>query len=222
MLVYHLRLKSKESDWLAVRDNDVFNTPENSNKILLILKLSYDNLSSHLKKCFSYCSLFPKDYKFDRETLIRLRMAEGFLHPSTRGNQDSLEDIGNDYLRSLLSSSFFQVWRKDDFGAIKTLSCGALIFVPRKDDFGDIKKFKMHDLVHDLALSCVGNHEAMIFKASEMEADVSRIRRLRLIMEEGTSRTLSDVLNNAEKLRTIFSKTKLLFIRVHLATSVCV
>ncbi|XP_026381279.1 putative disease resistance protein RGA3 [Papaver somniferum] len=30
-----MRLKRKDSDWLAIRDNDVFNTPENPNKIIL-------------------------------------------------------------------------------------------------------------------------------------------------------------------------------------------
>ncbi|XP_026417432.1 putative disease resistance protein RGA1 [Papaver somniferum] len=180
-----MRMKQKESDWLAIRDNDVFNTPENPNKIILILKLSYDNLSSPLKKCFSYCSLFPKDYEFNRETLIRLWTAEGFLHPSTGRNQSSLEDIGNYYILSLLSSSFFQDVERGDL-----------------DD--TIISFKMHDLVHDLALSVVGSHEVMILTACEMENDVSQIRRLQLIKEEGESSAFSNVLTNANKLRTVF------------------
>ncbi|XP_026428085.1 disease resistance protein RGA2-like isoform X2 [Papaver somniferum] len=179
-----MRLKKKESDWLAIRDDDVFNTPENPNKIILILKLSYDNLPSHLKKCFSYCSLFPKDHKLNRETLIQLWMAEGFLHPSTGRNQISPEYVGNDYFLSLLSSSFFQDVETDD-------------------ELGDIETFKMHDLVHDLALSVVGSHEVTILNTSEMENDVSGIRRLRLMMEE-VSRPSSNVSKNAEKLRTVF------------------
>ncbi|XP_026441105.1 putative disease resistance protein RGA3 [Papaver somniferum] len=177
-----MRFKRKESDWLAIRDNDVFNTPENPNKIILVLKLSYDNLSSDLKKCFSYCSLFPKDYLINRETLIQLWTVEGFLHPSTRGNQNSLEDVGNDYFLSLLSSSFFQ-------DVIK-------------DDLGDIIYFKMHDLVHDLSLSVSGSNQVMILKLSEMGKDFSQIRRVQLIMEKEVQKT--DILNNAVKLRTIF------------------
>ncbi|XP_026438662.1 putative disease resistance protein RGA3 isoform X2 [Papaver somniferum] len=179
-----MRLKRKESDWLAIRDDDVFNTPENPNRIILILKLSYDHLPSHLKKCFSYCCLFPKDWEFHRETLIRLWIAEGFIHPSTGGNQNSLEAIGNDYFLSLLSSSFFQVVYKDDI-------------------LGDIESCKMHDLVHDLALSVVGSHEFATLNTSEMENEVSQVRRLRLIMK-GKPPILFDALNSATKLRTIF------------------
>lgn len=95
-----MRLKKKESDSVAIRDDDVFNTPENPNKIIPILKLSYDNLPSHLKQCFSYCCLFPKDWEYNRETMIRLWIAEGFIHPSNAGNRSSLEDIANTYFLS--------------------------------------------------------------------------------------------------------------------------
>ncbi|XP_026429135.1 uncharacterized protein LOC113325126 [Papaver somniferum] len=112
-------------------------------------------------------------------------MAEGFIHPSNGGNRNSLEDIGNDYFLSLLSNSFFQD-------------------VQKKDKLGDIKTFKMHDLVHDLALSVVvGSQEVTILSTSEMENDVSQIRRLRLITE-GIPKKEFDILKGATKLRTIF------------------
>ncbi|XP_026377569.1 putative disease resistance protein RGA3 [Papaver somniferum] len=138
-----LRLKNDESDWLAIRDNDVFNTPENPNSIIQILKMSYDNLPSHLKRCFSYCCLFPKDGRYQRETLIQLWMAEGFLHPSNGGgNQNLPEDIGNHYFCSLLSNSFFQD--------------------VEYDQLGNVNELKMHDLVHDLAQSVVDRHEVIV------------------------------------------------------------
>ncbi|XP_026381421.1 disease resistance protein RGA2-like [Papaver somniferum] len=178
-------LQSDERHWLSFRDNKSLETPENHNGgIIPILKLSYDTLPSHLKQCFSYCCLFPKDWRYNRETMIRLWMAEGFIHPSHGGNRNSLEDIGNDYFLSLLSSSFFQDVETDDH-------------------FGDIETFKMHDLVHDLALSVIDSHEVAYLNTSAMENDVSRIRRLRLMLE-GTSQKKVDVLKHATKLRTIF------------------
>ncbi|XP_026380515.1 putative disease resistance protein RGA3 [Papaver somniferum] len=99
-----MRLKKDECDWVAIRDNKILNTPENPNKILQILKLSYDNLPSHLKQCFSYCSLFPKHWDFNRETLIQLWMAEGFLYLSDGGNQNSLEDIVHDLAQTVVGS----------------------------------------------------------------------------------------------------------------------
>ncbi|XP_026420255.1 putative disease resistance protein RGA3 [Papaver somniferum] len=176
---------SDERQWLSFRDNKSLETLGNhSAGIIPILKLSYNNLPSHLKQCFSYCCLFPKDWKFDRETLIQLWMAEGFIHLSNGGNQNLLEDIGNDYFLSLLSRSFFQ--------DVET------------NLLGDIIPFKMHDLVHDLALSVVaGSHKVMIPNTSEMENDSSQVRRLLLTMK-GTPKTYFDALNEATKLRAIF------------------
>ncbi|XP_026451743.1 putative disease resistance protein RGA1 [Papaver somniferum] len=177
--------QSDERHWLSIRDHRSLHTPKNqSGGIIPILKLSYDNLKSHLKQCFSYCCLFPKDWRINRETLIRLWMAEGFLHSSHGGNDNSLEDIGNDYFYSLLSNSFFQDVEYNSIGEIKT--------------------FKMNNLVHDLAQSVIGSHEATILNASEMGKDVSDIRRLLLMTEEGMSKTGFKVLNNSKKLRTIF------------------
>ncbi|XP_026381381.1 putative disease resistance protein RGA3 [Papaver somniferum] len=113
-----MRLKKTELEWLSIRDNDILNTPENQNKTNLILKLSFDNLPSHLKQCFSYCCVFPKGWEIKRETLIQLWMAEGFIQPSHRDCKRSIEDIGNDYFQNLLSSSFFQDVEKDKLGDI--------------------------------------------------------------------------------------------------------
>ncbi|XP_026380101.1 putative disease resistance protein RGA3 [Papaver somniferum] len=74
-----LHLKRKESDWRSIRDDDIWNTSDNKRKILSVLKLSYNNLPSHLKQCFSYCSIFPKNWEISKEALVRLWMAEGFL-----------------------------------------------------------------------------------------------------------------------------------------------
>ncbi|CBI23756.3 unnamed protein product, partial [Vitis vinifera] len=66
----------------------------------------YYYLPSHLKRCFSYCSIFPKDYKFKKEKLVLLWMTEGLLEQSK--NKKRMEEVGNLYFQELLSKSFFQ------------------------------------------------------------------------------------------------------------------
>ncbi|GAB2298430.1 hypothetical protein Dimus_032496 [Dionaea muscipula] len=91
---------TREIMWLSLMENELPKIPEGRDKIMAILKISYHHLPSPLKNCFAYCSLFPKDYEMDKETLISLWMAEGFIIPSYEGQ--SLEDAGEMYFLNLL------------------------------------------------------------------------------------------------------------------------
>ncbi|XP_026437166.1 putative disease resistance protein RGA3 isoform X2 [Papaver somniferum] len=172
-----LYLKREESYWVSINDDkNLWVQPENK-RVIPILKLSYDNLASPLKLCFSNCCLFPKDWEIEREILIRVWMAEGFLQSSTEVNSRSFEDIGNDYFEFLLWNSFFQNTWQDELGVIRTC--------------------RMHDLVHDLAMSVVDCNEFGIGK----KEDVSQVRHLQLICD-GSSST-AEVLSKAKNLRTV-------------------
>ncbi|XP_026430907.1 putative disease resistance protein RGA4 [Papaver somniferum] len=173
-----------ETSWLSILEHDSLKTIDARTKITSILKLSYDKLPSHLKLCFSYCSLFPKDVEIDKITLIQLWMAEGFLHPSQDGNQLSQEDVGNHYFHSLLADSFFQI--------------------VKKDKLGDIETCKMPGLVHDLALSVNGVHDIKIVDSNDIES-ISEFRRLQLDLDAQTSKTFSKVLEKAKRVRSIVS-----------------
>ncbi|PRQ16048.1 putative P-loop containing nucleoside triphosphate hydrolase, leucine-rich repeat domain, L [Rosa chinensis] len=123
-----LHSERERRQWLHVRDNEIWSLPENDN-IMAALKLSYNALPPHLKPCFAFCSLFPKDYQFLSEEIISLWMAQGFLK-SLRENEDFTE-MGLDYIRQFCSKSLFQL----------EVDCKTSV------------QFKIHDLVHDLAIS---------------------------------------------------------------------
>ncbi|XP_049344225.1 putative disease resistance protein RGA3, partial [Solanum verrucosum] len=121
--------RNKEKhEWWAILDGNPLVADENSLK--KILKLSYVNLPSpYLKKCFAYFAMFPKDFKFEKDKLIQLWMAEGFLRPSQE--IPVMEDVGNKFFQILLQYSLLQDVELDEHN--NTTRC------------------KMHDLVHDLA-----------------------------------------------------------------------
>ena len=124
-----LQSKEEKEEWLRILNSNIWDLPED-NSILPALQLSYYYLPSHLKRCFNYCSMFPKGYKFNKDRLILLWMAEGFLRSPT--DKETMEQLGSEYFHELLSRSFFQ-----------QLSGRETCFV-------------MHDLINDLALFTSG------------------------------------------------------------------
>ncbi|KAL4598130.1 hypothetical protein ACB092_11G037500 [Castanea dentata] len=95
------------------------------NGIIPVLELSYQYLPSHLKRCFAYCSLFPKDYEFEENELVLLWMGEGLVQETDRNMP--MEDLGGKYFHDLLRRSFFQQSSNNE------------------------SLFVMHDLISDLA-----------------------------------------------------------------------
>ncbi|XP_027909448.1 putative disease resistance RPP13-like protein 1 [Vigna unguiculata] len=93
--------KSSVSEWESVFQNEIWEFSQERCDIIPALALSYIHLPSHLKVCFAYCALFPKDYEFKKEHLMHLWMTENLLHyPS--------ENFCKQYFNDLLSRSFFQ------------------------------------------------------------------------------------------------------------------
>ncbi|WMV43253.1 hypothetical protein MTR67_036638 [Solanum verrucosum] len=123
-----LRFERKERLWEHVRDSEICNLRQDNSSIMPALKLSYHHLPLDLRQCFAYCAVFPKDTEMEKEKIISLWMAHGFL--LSKGNME-LEDVGNEVWEELYLRSFFQ--------EIEVRS--------GKTDF------KMHDLIHDLATS---------------------------------------------------------------------
>ena len=125
-----LRCKEDPAEWRSILNSELWELPNNRSDILPALILSYSYLPSHLKRCFAYCSIFPKGWKIEKWRLICLWMAEGIL--PERRTKRRLEDIGAECLQELLSRSFFQ-------------------FDPHQSSL-----VLMHDLVHDLAQYVAG------------------------------------------------------------------
>ncbi|GAU46059.1 hypothetical protein TSUD_401390, partial [Trifolium subterraneum] len=124
------------------------------NNINPVLRLSYHNLPSNRKRCFAYCSIFPKGYGFDKGGLIKFWMAEGLLKCSGSDKSEE-EELGNEIFSDLESISFFQ----------KSSSY-----------------FVMHDLVNDLAKSVSGEF-CMQIEGSRVEGIPERTRHIRLSLD---------------------------------------
>ncbi|KAM1941494.1 hypothetical protein ACFX13_029068 [Malus domestica] len=99
---------------------------QQENSILPSLRLSFHYLPTYLKQCFAYCSIFPKDYEFEKDNLVQLWMAVGLI--SQAEGEEIMEEVGENYFNELVSRSLIQRSRTEEPG------------------------FTMHDLINDLAL----------------------------------------------------------------------
>ncbi|XP_065617030.1 disease resistance protein RGA2 [Quercus suber] len=172
--------KVDEREWEFVRDNEIWRLKQNAGDILSTLKLSYNQLPFHLKQCFAYCSVFPKDFQFDNNLLIQFWMAHGILQSPVHENQE-LEDVGELYIKDLLLRSFFQDVNQEDICRYT---------------------FKMHDLVHDLALSIAKCECSVVTKKSTLAAGVCHLS----FLENGQEATTQ--LEKLSKVQTIIFKTE--------------
>lgn len=74
-----LYTKSSFQEWKGILSSEIWDLSYEDSNVIPALRLSYHYPRSYLKRCFAYCSLFPKGYEFDKEYLILLWMVENFL-----------------------------------------------------------------------------------------------------------------------------------------------
>ncbi|KAK4733235.1 hypothetical protein R3W88_007496 [Solanum pinnatisectum] len=196
--------------WTEVLNSNLWDLPSKKYSVLPSLRLSYHHLPPNLRRCFGYCSIFPKGYELNKKDLILLWMAEGFVQPMA---QITMEEVGNGNFTELQSRCFFQ------------------------ESSQNRSLFVMHDLVHDLALSvsrrtCIQLEENWkcrfyencekaryfscirskydVFRKFEMLSEMKRLRTfLPLASSEGaefcylTKKVLSDILPKLSCLRVL-------------------
>ncbi|KAJ0613152.1 putative virus X resistance protein-like, coiled-coil [Helianthus annuus] len=173
--------KSSSNDWQRVKDSNIWNLQENN--VLPALKLSYDNLAPHLKRCFSYFCLFPKGHELKKDELILLWVANGFIPP--KEETDNLYVIGEEFFNCLIWKSLFQVEKGNKY-----------------ED--GIDRCKMHDLVHDMARH-VMKHDCLVIEPACNEVKIlDEVLHLSSSCPDEKLNLSSEDLGKLTSLRSIF------------------
>ncbi|EEC72920.1 hypothetical protein OsI_06759 [Oryza sativa Indica Group] len=76
-----LRMDHHMTHWKNVQKSELWELKQEETDILPALQLSYMYLPLHLKRCFSFCAVYPKDYNFEKDSLCEIWVAEGFVEP---------------------------------------------------------------------------------------------------------------------------------------------
>ncbi|WOK93627.1 disease resistance protein RGA1 [Canna indica] len=169
-----LQHETDEESWIDVSESKLWELDEKD--ILPALRISYSRMPNYLKPCFLYCSMFPKYHEFEKETLVALWMAQGYIKSRS---DEIMEDIGSQYFDELQNRSFF-----DPKG------------LARYD------RFLMHDNIHDLAQHISGD-EGFAIVNRKLCDDLDRVRHL-YVETNGEKLMESLVGKKLRPLRTIF------------------
>ncbi|XP_058079874.1 putative disease resistance protein RGA3 [Magnolia sinica] len=174
-----MRSKMTTQDWKDILQSQTWEIRDIAKGILPALLLSYYNLPVHLKQCFAYCSIFPKDYKMHKDTLVQLWLAQGFIKPD---GKREMEAIGGEYFDELLAQSLFQKVVNDfEFEKVRCT---------------------IHDLLHDL-IQFITKNECCIFENGKSDSSsVLTVRHSSFIATWETSH-IPAPLCHAKKLRTL-------------------
>ncbi|XP_031275793.1 putative disease resistance protein RGA3 [Pistacia vera] len=182
-----LRFKTNIGEWQSVLESEMWEIEQVERGIFPPLLLSYYDLPFTLKKCFSYCAIFPKDYEIEKDELIKLWMAQSYLRDER--NKD-MELIGEEYFENLAMRSFFQDFKKNEYD-------------------GSIESCKMHDIVHDFAQLLTKNECLSIktdnYVESQLKSSFKKARHSMVILR-GERDSFPTSICNENKLRSLLVK----------------
>jgi len=115
-----------------------------------VVSLSYNHLPSRLKPCFLHLSIFPEDFEIEKKHLVNRWVAEGLVADDT--TTITLEEVAENYFYELISRSLIQPSKLDILGNVKTC--------------------RVHDIVHDIAVS-ISRQENYAFIHGEHTSNIS-------------------------------------------------
>ncbi|XP_030958464.1 putative disease resistance protein RGA3 [Quercus lobata] len=176
-----MRDKRSREQWNMISENGMWELEDFEKGNLAPLLLSYYDLPSTMRRCFSYCAVFPKDYLFSREQLVLHWMAQGYIE--SMKNME-IELIAEEYFEKLAMCSFFQDFKKDENSDGKIIGC------------------KMHDIVHDFAQFITKNESFKIDGDKKLEIDCQSARHLHLKISKEMQ--CLESIYRAKNLRTLF------------------
>ncbi|XP_016652537.1 PREDICTED: LOW QUALITY PROTEIN: putative disease resistance RPP13-like protein 1 [Prunus mume] len=146
-----LRFNTNYEEWNNILSSNIWELPLEKCNTIPALRLSYHYLPTHLKRCFAYCSIFPKGYEFRKKDVVLLWVAESLIPQAEI--EKRMKELTKKYFDDLLSRSLFQ--RSRTFKS----------------------HFRMHDLINDLAMS-VSKESCLRWEGGESHEVLERVRHL--------------------------------------------
>ncbi|KAG8657557.1 putative disease resistance protein RGA3 [Manihot esculenta] len=185
-----MQLKRTRDEWRNVLASELWELEEVERGLFPSLLLCYYDLPAAVRRCFLYCSIFPKDFEMEKDELIKLWMAHGYLGGT------EMELVGKGYFENLVVHSFFQDIKETE---------EMIDFEMRS-----VTTFKIHDIVHDFVQSLTKNECFRLVvlgpEKPRIGSSYEKALHLNLILAEGLPFPMS--IYKAKNLRSLSVKTR--------------
>ncbi|XP_052146323.1 putative disease resistance RPP13-like protein 1 [Oryza glaberrima] len=149
--------KGKTRDaWVNVSNHFAWSMTRSNDDINKAVYLSYEELPPHLKQCFVFCSLFPKDELIIRGVIVRMWIAQGYGHDIMRSTLP--EDLGVEYYNELVSRNLLEPYKRSY----------------------DLSASTMHDVIRSFAQQIVKDEGLLVNDRQDVHgiAGASKLRHL--------------------------------------------
>ncbi|KAJ3681510.1 hypothetical protein LUZ60_015999 [Juncus effusus] len=99
-----LSFERNEESWRDILYSELWESGDNVDQVFRALRVSYDHLPFRLRRCFLFCSLFPKGSVIKKTEIIYMWKAHGYIESNKYKKRP--EDVGEQYLDELQMRSF--------------------------------------------------------------------------------------------------------------------
>uniref|UniRef100_A0ACD5Y855 Uncharacterized protein n=1 Tax=Avena sativa TaxID=4498 RepID=A0ACD5Y855_AVESA len=181
--------KKQVNEWEAIAQSSIGDNVGGKYEILPILKLSYMHLSAEMKQCFAFCAVFQKDYQMEKDILIQLWMANGFIQQERTMD---LAQKGELVFYDLVWRSFLQDVKVN----VRHFTSTSYEWIG----------CKMHDLMHDLARD-VTYECATMEELVQQKASIQDVRHM-WIAPQYELKQNTGVFKGTTSLRTLLAPSK--------------
>ncbi|KAJ4746761.1 Disease resistance protein (CC-NBS-LRR) [Rhynchospora pubera] len=169
---------NNKAEWQKVLRSNLWSVDDLPSDFHRAFYLSYEDLPSHLKQCFIFCSLFPRDFEIYSLDLIYLWLAEGFL--CDQGDLSFLE-LGKEYCTDLILRNLLEI---------------------EESEYDQYFFCKIHDLLRSFAED-LGKCENFKMRRGELSHRPQSLIKLRRLSIEGTV-VDSEFFSKEKSVRTLF------------------
>ena len=104
-----LRSKLEESHWSHLLNSWWWNISDNFEiRVISSLGSCYSVLPGHLRQCVVYCAIFPRNFVFEKDKLVQMWIANGFVQLNNSTGFLRLEDVGGQWFDEIVNRGFLQ------------------------------------------------------------------------------------------------------------------